>query len=87
MVRVSACYFNRGGASSDGIDAWIADCGSSRHATNNIRDFVRGSIKAIRIEVHVGDGITIVTKMGDIMLQDTKTREFVRLRDVLLLPV
>jgi hypothetical protein len=86
MVRIPACYFSDGQSNQAGYDAWIADCGSNRHTTNDIRDYVRGSIKKIHIEVHVGDGVTIVTKMGDIMLIDTKTCEYVRLRDVLFLP-
>ena len=89
MIRVPAIYFTDKAQQINGNadnEAWIADCGSNRHTTNDIRDYVYGSIKQIHIEVHVGDGITVVHKMGDIMLKDAKTGEYVRLRDVLFLP-
>ena len=86
MVRVPACYFHNGASYSDAFDAWLADCGSNRHTTNDINDYVRGTIKNIHIDVHVGDGIMVVTKMGDVMLRDGETQEYIRLRDVLFLP-
>ena len=85
-MRVPAVYFTDKAQQASSRNAWIADCGSNRHTTNDLDDFVRNSIKAIHLQVQVGDGITIVRQMGDVMLLDAKTDEYIRLRDVLYLP-
>ncbi len=36
--------------------------------------------------MHVGDGVTLVRRMGDVMIKDTQSKQYIRLRDVLLLP-
>ena len=65
---------------------WVADSGTNRHVTNDAQDFMKGSIKDVKIMVGVGNGFILVRQQGDVMVKDRSTGFTTRLKRVLLMP-
>jgi hypothetical protein len=86
-VFVTSINHEKSSNENDGRDLWICDNGSNRHVTNDIRDYVEGTIRPISAEVKTGMGAGKVTKEGNVMMfaKDTGTRFM--LKNVIYLPL
>ena len=61
-VTISACcYYGSSNVSAPAgrLDEWVVDTGSNRFVTNDIHDFVPGSVKYVNTRVLVGNGHVI----------------------------
>lgn len=46
---------------------WIFDGAATQHITNNIKDFVKGSLRSVRIRMKVGNGETVKIKQAGLV--------------------
>lgn len=65
---------------------WCADCGTNRFVTNDINDFVPGSIRREQTTVAVGGGTVISPCTGTVMVRNLDYRHIINCSDVLYLP-
>lgn len=65
---------------------WCADCGTNRFVTNDINDFVPGSIRREQTTVAVGGGTVISPCTGTVMVRSLDYGHIINCSDVLYLP-
>ena len=83
----AASYFNEGDESNTSDDfQWVADSGTNRFVTNDINDFLHGSVVHAPVKVAVGGGTTISPCSGSILVQSLDHDITIRCDDVILLP-
>ena len=68
------------------IYEWVADTGSNRFATNDVNDFVNGSIHPGNTRVMVGSGFVISPCTGIVMIRSHATGKLIACTNTLLLP-
>ena len=65
---------------------WIVDSGCNRFVTNDLNDFVPGTVRQTSTAVAVGSGVTSSPCMGTILLKGRASQITVSCHDVLYLP-
>jgi len=65
---------------------WCSDSGTNRFVTNDMADFVPGSVVSTSTTVSVGSGNTSAPCYGDVMVQSTLNGSTVLCKNVLYLP-
>jgi hypothetical protein len=65
---------------------WCSDSGTNRFVTNNIDDFIPGSIRKVATTVAVGSGDVISPMVGDVFVRSPDTNSLIKCTNVLLLP-
>ena len=78
------CAFE-GGRCREGLE-WCSDSGTNRTVTNDISDFVPGSVKRNSTTVKVGGGETVAPCYGDVIIRNTLDNSTILCKDVLYLP-
>ncbi len=65
---------------------WCSDSGTNRFVTNDVGDFIPGSIKRQSNVVSVGNGKAVSPMVGDVLIKSLDYGTIIRCTDVLLLP-
>ena len=65
---------------------WCCDTGTNRFVTNDVRDFVPGSIRRSPINVAVGGGVVISPCSGTVRIKSINHNHVIECEDVLFLP-
>ena len=81
----SSSYFNSDCKDSLELE-WLADPGTNRFVTNNIKDFIPGTIVYSPLNVAVGGGTTTSPCAGSILVFSLDHNITIRCDDVILLP-
>ena len=85
-VRASS-YFNDGADSHAELNLqWVADTGTNRFVTNDMNDFIPGTVKQTSVNVAVGGGNTISPCSGSVLIRGLDHNVTIRCDDVILLP-
>ena len=75
-----------GPTAPNGDFEWIVDSGCNRFVTNDLKDFVRGTITRTATDVAVGSGITTSPYMGTVLLKEKTSKITISCQNVLYLP-
>jgi hypothetical protein len=65
---------------------WCSDSGTNRFVTNDVRDFVPGSVRTVSTTVANGGGKTNVTKSGTVIIKGLDFNHILYCKDVLYMP-
>jgi hypothetical protein len=83
----SSSYFNEDVSSRASKDLqWVADSGTNRFVTNDVNDFMPGSVVHTQINVAVGGGSTVSPCSGSVLIHGLDHNVTIQCDDVILLP-
>ena len=82
----SSSYFDEENSSASNEYQWVADSGTNRFVTNDINDFMPGSVVHTQTNVAVGGGSTISPCFGSVLVRGLDHNVTIQCDDVILLP-
>ena len=83
----SSSYFNENDPSGTSKDLqWVADSGTNRFVTNDINDFMPGSVVHTQVNVAVGGGSTVSPCSGSVLIYGLDHNVTIQCDNVILLP-
>ena len=82
----NAATSDMGNASTNADCTWCIDTGTNRFITNDINDFLKGSIQRIPTDVSTGNGTVTSECYGTVLVRSSATQQLLSLERVLYLP-